>query len=516
VKSSGTILIVDDDALGRETLEALLLSEGHNLAFAGNGFDALDMAAQLIPDLVLLDVMMPDMDGFEVCRRLRKDPALAEMPVVLVTALDDRDSRIRGLEAGADDFVSKPVDGAELRARTRTIMQLNRYRRLLTQRTRFEWVVERTTDGYVMIDARDEILYANSQARLYLGLPPSEATRRIAGQPPQGRERGLGFLNVAERQYHCEPREAWSHWPQRTTDPALQPRYLVRPESPTARAFWLQVDILESSPDPEGHYFVHLRDVTAEIAQQREVRSFHDVIAHKLRTPLAGIVVGLDLLARRKDQLQSKSLTEILMTAVDSAHRLHGTIEGILDYLNASGLAALGDRFVLSQLAPRVAEISSSLGIRVPMISCPENLCDERLSLSQRAVELILWEVLENAKKFHPSQQPTIEIEVSQSCEGVSIQISDDGTTISPEHLGRIWMPYYQGEKYFTGEAQGVGLGLATVSMLMWEVGGTCRAHNRDTGPGVTIELVVPLADDSGGCVSDWGLFTACAPAGRS
>jgi diguanylate cyclase (GGDEF)-like protein len=80
---------------------------------------------------MLLDVMMPDMDGFEVCTRLRANPRLAELPVVMVTALDDRESRLRGLEVGADDFMSKPFDRAELRARIRTITRLNRYRRLV-------------------------------------------------------------------------------------------------------------------------------------------------------------------------------------------------------------------------------------------------------------------------------------------------------------------------------------------------------------------------------------------------
>jgi DNA-binding response OmpR family regulator len=121
MRHSSTILIVDDESAGRDTLEALLMVQGYNLAFA--------KAAELTPDLILLDVMMPGMDGFEVCRRLRTDPLLTEVPVIMVTALDDRDSRLRGIEAGADDFVTKPFDRAELRARVRTITRLNRYRR---------------------------------------------------------------------------------------------------------------------------------------------------------------------------------------------------------------------------------------------------------------------------------------------------------------------------------------------------------------------------------------------------
>lgn len=131
MSDKSTILIVDDEIVSRYTVEALLSSEGYELVFAESGEEALEKAVELVPDLMLLDVMMPGMNGFEVCQRLRANPRLAELPVVMVTALDDRESRIKGIEAGADDFMSKPFDRAELRARIRTITRLNRYRRLV-------------------------------------------------------------------------------------------------------------------------------------------------------------------------------------------------------------------------------------------------------------------------------------------------------------------------------------------------------------------------------------------------
>lgn len=131
MSDKSTILIVDDEIVSRYTVEALLSSEGYELVFAESGEEALEKAVELVPDLMLLDVMMPGMNGFEVCQLLRANPRLAELPVVMVTALDDRESRIKGIEAGADDFMSKPFDRAELRARIRTITRLNRYRRLV-------------------------------------------------------------------------------------------------------------------------------------------------------------------------------------------------------------------------------------------------------------------------------------------------------------------------------------------------------------------------------------------------
>ncbi|MCB0163340.1 MAG: response regulator [Anaerolineae bacterium] len=135
LNQSSVVLVVDDEEAGRDTLEGLLINQGYYMVFASNGHEALTKAAELTPDLILLDVMMPGLDGFEVCRRIRRDPYLGEVPILLITALDDRDSRLQGIDAGADDFISKPFNGTELRIRVRTITRLNRYRRLLLERT---------------------------------------------------------------------------------------------------------------------------------------------------------------------------------------------------------------------------------------------------------------------------------------------------------------------------------------------------------------------------------------------
>ncbi|HMQ29106.1 MAG TPA: response regulator [Chloroflexaceae bacterium] len=159
-----TILIVDDEPAGRETLAALLRPLVYRLTFAAGGEEALERAAADLPDLVLLDVMMPGMDGFEVCRRMRADAMLAEVPIVLVTALDDRESRLEGLDAGADDFISKPFDRVELRARVHAITRLNRYRRLLAERERFARVFEFAPDAMLILDAAGRLALANPAA----------------------------------------------------------------------------------------------------------------------------------------------------------------------------------------------------------------------------------------------------------------------------------------------------------------------------------------------------------------
>jgi len=118
------ILVVDDVAQNLRLLSDLLSARGYRTTTAASGEEALASIAADPPDLVLLDVMMPGMNGYDVCRAIRADPACAVLPVVLVTALDPEQERVKGLNAGADDFLSKPINQAELMARVRSLLRV--------------------------------------------------------------------------------------------------------------------------------------------------------------------------------------------------------------------------------------------------------------------------------------------------------------------------------------------------------------------------------------------------------
>jgi len=135
-KKPARILVVDDEERNRRLLVAVLEAEGYSALEAADGAQALELARQSSPDIILLDIMMPGMDGYEVARALKVDTATKAIPIVMVTALDDRDSRLRGLEAGAEEFVTKPVDRNELRIRVRNLLRLKEFSDFLANHNR--------------------------------------------------------------------------------------------------------------------------------------------------------------------------------------------------------------------------------------------------------------------------------------------------------------------------------------------------------------------------------------------
>jgi len=197
------ILVVDDIPANVKLLEARLLAEYFDVLTATNGQDALETCENGKVDVVLLDVMMPGMDGFEVCRRLKSDPATSHIPVVMVTALDQVTDRVRGLEAGADDFLTKPVNDLQLMTRVKSLVRLKMLTdelRLRASTTRNIGIEELLARGAVSTDERALVLLVDEN---------TASSERIAGMlrgsvdltvmaDPQA-----AFFEAAEKPYEC-------------------------------------------------------------------------------------------------------------------------------------------------------------------------------------------------------------------------------------------------------------------------------------------------------------------------
>ncbi|MDM8560076.1 response regulator [Candidatus Parabeggiatoa sp. HSG14] len=482
MNQKSTVLIVDDQEAMRDALEGMLSNQGYELAFATNGQEALDIAAKLLPDIILLDVMMPGMDGFEVCQRLRADPVLAKVPIVMVTTLDDQESRVRSIEAGADDFISKPYNKLELRARVRTTTNLNRYQRLLNEQTKFKWMFENTDEAYLVLNNDNQITYINAKARLYLNLSTDVPIAE-------------NFMALLAKHYHQVHEPSKNPTPIDATLIKLPP-YIVRSDTKTALPFWLRIDVMEMAGESEEKYLVHLCNVTDTILATRQGWTFSGQINHKLRTPLMPLVAGSEFLIKNCSDITTEKLQDFLEMIHTGATRLHNQINKIINYTELSKQGEATEPCIVTNLLETITTVKELLQIESLFVSQPnkiENLDDFYIPISCEGVEIVLTELFSNAQKFHPTKTPSIEVDIKAKPDSLYIQIRDNGIHLSPEQLGNMWTPYYQGSKHFTGEVKGMGLGLSMVGSLIWEVGGTCQAYNRTEGEGIVIELTLPL-----------------------
>ena len=169
------ILVVDDVPANVKLLEARLTAEYFSVVTANGGNEALAICERAECDIVLLDVMMPEMDGFEVCRRLKSNPSTQHIPVVMVTALDQASDRIKGLEAGADDFLTKPVSDLAMIARVRSLVRL----KMMTDELRMRAVTSKEIG--IENPAREAVTDTGRNARLLLVDDRKNSYERLAG-----------------------------------------------------------------------------------------------------------------------------------------------------------------------------------------------------------------------------------------------------------------------------------------------------------------------------------------------
>ncbi len=172
------ILVVDDEPANVELLRGLL-SKKYDVETAANGKEAFAKVKDTSPDLILLDVIMPEIDGYEVCRQLKSDRKTVNIPIVMVTCLNERDDRIRAIEVGADDFLSKPIDWIELGARVKSLLRIKQYLEDLEEiKNRYIELYDFAPVGYFTFTSDGLIREMNLTGGVLLGLARHELIRR--------------------------------------------------------------------------------------------------------------------------------------------------------------------------------------------------------------------------------------------------------------------------------------------------------------------------------------------------
>ncbi|MCA9776845.1 MAG: response regulator [Candidatus Eremiobacteraeota bacterium] len=470
------ILVIDDDETSRKSVTRLLEREGYRVAASQDGREGLRLAVALQPDLILTDLVMPGMDGYELCRQLRAHDELSDIPIIIFTSNDDKDGRVLGLEAGADDFLPKPVEPGLLKARVRMITRLNRYRRIKAQRTRLTWVVENASEGYVLCNKEGLITFCNSRARELLNLPT---------KPDE-----FALYPHLRREFTLIPADEWRKWPYLDNDSKLE---LLRPETARLPACWLEVKVLTHYLGHDYEVLLRVADVTAEKNTQQSVWTFESLISHKLRTPLTKISWGVSFIQKKAEKLSTEQIKEFANQASGGVEDLKSVLEEILAYINAPTAVPGGHGMQLTTVTDTVQETAGLLGLS-PVQLEPWSFLPPSVYLSKPAFEMICFELLQNSKKFHPDHNPHVTVNVSFENGFVHFGFTDDGTGLPPDQLAQAVKPYYQAEKGFSGQIPGMGLGLTMVCTMVQKVGGKVRLRNRSDRKGLVVEFMVPVA----------------------
>jgi signal transduction histidine kinase len=472
-----TILVVDDEPRNAKLLEALLITQGHTVVTAAGGAQALAIATEQRMDLILLDVMMPELDGFEVTRRLRQHPATRLTPIVLVTALRDTPDRITGIEAGCDDFISKPFDKHEVLARVTTLLRLSYYRLLLDQHEQLTYVMEHISDGIVVLDPQLRAGRLNARAAEWLELPVGAALVDHLQRFEVDR------LN---RMAEALPREPMAFDIRRPATDAVKELVLHASASPVF--------------EPGGalsSVVVTLRDVTNERREEHLKADFLSLISHKLRTPIAVISSGASMLQDGLVGPLTDDQRQALATIQDKAAALARLIGQLLDFTTVDAQAGRpsATRVALADYLPRHLDAFAQRTRTKPVewrVDCP----DAALAVlaNPAYLDVIIDSLLDNAVKF--TDQPVAKIHVAAGRQGehVAVAVTDNGRGVPPEEREQIFKPFYQVEKYFTGNVDGAGLGLALVRRLVAAHGGQVQLESA-LDRGSTFTIILPAAN---------------------
>lgn len=462
------LLALLSDRLTVALVSELLADTPVEIVLAGDRKELLRMARSHPPDVVLLNYENRDSTGLVTCQDIRNDPLLADLPVLMITARDDRESRLAAIEAGADDFIIKPFDIDDMELRLQAILRALRFRKMLAVQRQFEVLAEQAPNGIVMVNNRHRVQFANAAARRLLDL---DTTSRL----PWPEQLGQRFLR--------RPEAEWASLGSGNLPSQLL--LLERPGTTTQVPRWFSCTLRQLPDDPEMHYMVSMNEITSAVQQQRVLWTVKTLIMHKLRTPINGMLPPAQMLVDSDLPQEEKELASIIL---ESGNRLVDMLTDIERYFDEVP-RGVAHTCTVARMVELLPEIARQQGVTNPVVTLfTDN--PQSLPMDEPTVRSVLGELLRNARKFHPSRKPFVQIFVSHTAmHGLRVEVVDDGVRLPPDQLSRLHVPFYQAEDHPTGELVGAGLGLSQVARIVWEAGGQLGFSNRGDAPGLCVRL---------------------------
>jgi len=521
--SKPTLLIVDDQPVNIQALSNLLKSD-YRVLVASNGAKALEIAgSENHPDLILLDIMMPDMDGYEVCRRLKSDKRTADIPVIFVTAKDSHDDEEKGLTLGAADYISKPYQPQIVRARVKTqtdrvqaieqVKLAHERLSLAADAARFgTWDLDLLTHRMVWDDWMNNLygiergIYAGTYDTFIKRVHPDDLDRvvcehesAIRGEKPLDTEfriikpdGGLRHLKanatvirngtlipvrITGVNYDITTRKQYE---QEIT------RYSQQLETQAVSLEELadQLSVMNQELDER------VRQRTAEISHLLIVKTdLITQIGHDLKTPLTPL---LALLPHIRTKVSDPELHELLDILIINARRMKQIVDNILHLasIEACKPEDLEGKTDVARIVDRVIR-GEQYFIKQNNLTVKNRVTpDLIISMNETHCDLIVSNLINNAVKYsNPSGMVIVSAELTHDT--VILLVEDNGQGIGAEHLPRIFEEFYKADSS-RHDRDSTGIGLALVQRIVQSYGGTIRAESEGEGKGTTIRVLLP------------------------
>lgn len=493
--SGEQVLLVDDNPTNLQILYKTLQGCGYRLLIAREGPAALEIARRARPSLVLLDIMMPEMDGFEVCSRLKADPLTTDIAVIFLSALGDSAAKVRGFALGGVDYIAKPFQADEVVARVRTHIKIHRLERELARRnTELEAenqrILNTISEGIIGLDSEGRVTTFNPAASRITGWPAHDALgERLFGLGLFAEQQGV---DVSEEQ--TLPYRSYAMGERTDSDMEIIRR----------RDTQLLPVAMTSTPRAEGGAVLVLRDISEWLESEEALRLAREElesqrqhlahmerlstmgemaagIAHEVNQPLTAVAnysrVGRRLLAQ--ESLDRGRLCELLEKLDTQAVRASEVIQRLRSYMRKPDGGRewvdmnrlLQDVIALAEVDSRINDVSIHFQAGADIKPIEADL----VQLQQVALNLIRNAM--EAMADSPARQQGVVVETRQQGGWVMLDVIDRGHGLTEEAEAQLFQPF------FSTKPGGMGIGLSICQTIIQSHGGRISAHrNRDGG----------------------------------